>query len=93
MSAQSIQDTHRTLEIHRAMEVAREEYRTFHSKGPPMFTEISGPLLGLKEEWREQGASEAEIDFSAFRYRRPMSYSVAVNTGWVGGGTSKNLGG
>ena len=66
VSAQSIQDTHRALGIHRAMEVAREEYRTFHSKGPPMFTEISGPLLGLKEEWREQGPSETEIDFSAF---------------------------
>ena len=94
MSAQSIQDTHRALEIHRAMEVAREEYleyMTFHSKGPPMFTEIFGSLLGLKEEWGEQGPSEAEIDFSAFRYRRPMSYSVAVNTGWVGGGTSKIL--
>ncbi|MBB31510.1 MAG: hypothetical protein CME25_21710 [Gemmatimonadetes bacterium] len=69
MSAQSIQDTHRALGIHRAMEVAREEYleyMTFHSKGPPMFTDIFGSLLGLKEEWREQGPSETEIDFSAF---------------------------
>tara|TARA_B100001123_G_scaffold422049_1_gene530412 strand:+ start:1470 stop:1625 length:156 start_codon:yes stop_codon:yes gene_type:complete len=51
------------------MEVAREEYleyMTFHSKGPPMFTDIFGSLLGLKEEWREQGPSETEIDFSAF---------------------------
>ncbi len=89
MSASRIQDSHRALEIHRAMEVGREsylDYMTFRSNGAPMFTEIFGPLLGLEEEWRNQGASEAEIDFSVFRYRRPMTHSVGVNTGWLGGG-------
>ena len=88
MSVSRIQDSHRALEIHRAMEVDRAsylDYMTFRSNGPPMFTEIFGPLLGLKEEWRDQGASEAEIDFSVFRYRRPMTHSVGVNTGWLGG--------
>ena len=88
VSAPSIQDSHKGLEIHRTMEVDREsylDYMTFLSGGPPMFTEIFGPLLGLKEEWRDQGASESEIDFSAFRFWRPMTHSVAENTGWLGG--------
>ena len=32
----------------------------------PFFTELFGPLIGLPEQWREQGATEAEIDLSAF---------------------------
>lgn len=88
MATRGIQDSHRSLAIHRAMEVGREaylDYMTFRSPGPPMFTEIFGPLLGLKEEWQAQGATPGELDFSAFRYRRSMSHPVAVNTGWTGG--------
>ena len=88
MAKRGIQDSHRTLEIHRAMEVRREaylDYMTFKIPGPPMFTEIFGPLLGLKEEWQAQGAVKEELDFSTFRYRRSMSHSVSVNTGWIGG--------
>ena len=50
----------------------------------PLFTEIFGPLLGLKEEWAEQGATPAELDMSAFRYRRPLWGGVPVQTGWIG---------
>lgn len=32
----------------------------------PMFIELFGPLVGLAEEWREQGASEDEIAMFAF---------------------------
>ena len=43
------------------------------------------PLVGLKEEWAAQGAAPAELDFSAFRYRRAQAGGVPVNTGWLGG--------
>ncbi len=68
------------------MEVPREEYlehMTFEANHSPMFTEIFGPMVGLKDEWRKQGASADEIDMSAFRYRRHMAASVPVNTGLI----------
>jgi len=50
-----------------------------------LFTEIFGPLLGLKEEWEEQGATPEELDFSAFRYRCPKIGHLPVATGRIGG--------
>jgi len=47
----------------------REEYldlMTFGAAPRPMFTELFGPLVGLDDEWRAQGASEAEIAMTAF---------------------------
>ncbi len=88
MAKRRIEDGHRALEIHRAMEVDRKtylDYMTFQAAGPPLFTEIFGPLIGLKDEWQAQGASPEELDFSVFRYRRPMAHLVQVNTGWMGG--------
>jgi len=79
---------HAELAIHRSMEVRREQYlehMTFEANHSPLFTEIFGPMVGLKDEWRAQGATEAELDLSAFRYRRPMVAGVAVNTGFLGG--------
>jgi len=70
------------------MEIRREEYldfMTFRANQRPLFTEIFGPLLGLKEEWAAQGATPEELDMSAFRYRRAMDGSIPVNTGWMGG--------
>lgn len=83
-----LRSIHAELAIHRSMEVQREEYiehMTFAANHPPMFTEIFGPMVGLKDEWRMQGASEAELDLSAFRYRRPMIAGIPVNTGFMGG--------
>lgn len=83
-----LRSAHAELAIHRAMEVRREEYlehMTFAANHSPLFTEIFGPIIGLKDEWRAQGATEAELDLSAFRYRRPMTAGVPVNTGFVGG--------
>lgn len=80
--------THESLAIRKSMEVRREEYldyMTFTTKARPLFTEIFGPLIGLKDEWLAQGATAAELDFSAFRYRCPLPGSVPVNTGWMGG--------
>ncbi len=79
---------HADLAIHRSMQVRREEYlahMTFEANHSPMFTEIFGPMVGLKAEWRAQGASEAELDLSAFRYRRHMAAGIPVNTGFMGG--------
>ena len=84
----SLRTGHAELAIHRSMDVGREQYlehMTFEANHSPMFTEIFGPIIGLKDEWRAQGASEAELDLSAFRYRRHMTAAVAVNTGLIGG--------
>ncbi len=80
--------THADLAIVRSPDVGRDEfldYMTFQSNARPLFTELFGPLLGLKEEWEEQGAGPQELDFSAFRYRYEARYSVEVQTGRLGG--------
>ena len=79
---------HADLAIKKTMDVRREEYldyMTFKANARPLFTEIFGPIIGLKEEWLAQGATPEELDFSAFRYRCPMNGGVPVNTGWMGG--------
>jgi len=58
---------------------------TFRTNARPLFTEIFGPLIGLKEEWEEQGATPEELDFSAFSYRCEARAHVPVNTGRNGG--------
>lgn len=88
MAARKISDAHAALAVERGMEVRREEYldhMTFRANRRPLFTEIFGPMVGLKEEWVAQGAAQAELDLSAFRYRRHMVGGVPVNTGFLGG--------
>jgi len=78
---------HSALAVSIRCEVRREEYldyMTFRSNERPLFTELFGPLIGLKEEWAEQGASAEELNLSAFRYRCPMRGYIPVNTGWMG---------
>ncbi|MEO2006671.1 MAG: uroporphyrinogen decarboxylase family protein [Candidatus Poribacteria bacterium] len=80
--------THADLAIKKPMNVRREEYldhMTFRANTRPLFTEIFGPIIGLKEEWHAQGATDAELDMSAHRYRCPSFGGVPVNTGWMGG--------
>jgi len=80
--------THADLAIRKTPTVGRQEYldhMTFQRNERPLFTEIFGPLLGLKEEWYEQGASPEELDFSAFRYRCEAHGGVPVSTGRNGG--------
>lgn len=51
------------------MQWRREEYislLTFGDVGRPMFVELFGPLIGLEDEWRAQGASAGELDLTAF---------------------------
>jgi len=88
MTTRKLADFHASLAIHRSMEVRREEfldYMTFKHNRRPMFTEIFGPLLGLKDEWAAQGATPDELDMSAFSFRRHMSGTVPVSTGFIGG--------
>lgn len=88
MTARKLSDFHAPLAIARSMEVRREEfldYMTFVENRRPLFTEIFGPIIGLKEEWAAQGASAAELDMSAFAYRRHMNGAVPVSTGFIGG--------
>ncbi len=79
---------HADLAIRKTPAVGREEYldyMTFQTNDRPLFTEIFGPIIGLKEEWEAQGATPEELDFSAFRYRCPAIGGVPVNTGRHGG--------
>lgn len=81
-------ESHASLAINIKHEVRREEYldyMTFRSNERPLFTELFGPLIGLKSEWAEQGASPEELDLSAFRFRAPMRGGIPVSTGWTGG--------
>ena len=51
------------------MEFKREQYLSLmHGERADrqMFVELFGPLIGLDEEWRKQGASEEEINMTAF---------------------------
>lgn len=86
--------SHADLSIVRNESVDRDEYldhMTFKANNRPLFTEIFGPLLGLKEEWEAQGATPAELEFSAFKYRCEKRYSVEVNTGLFGASAEKML--
>ena len=79
---------HSDLAIKKIPTVRREEYldyMTFQSNERPLFTEIFGPIVGLKEEWEEQGATPEELDFSAFKYRFEARGAIPVRTGKMGG--------
>ncbi|MGC9454876.1 MAG: uroporphyrinogen decarboxylase family protein [Phycisphaerae bacterium] len=80
---------HEDLAIDRRPSVGRDEYldyMTFRRNDRPLLTEIFGPIIGLKEQWLAEGASEEELSFRAFRYRCPAFAHVPVATGFVGGG-------
>jgi uroporphyrinogen-III decarboxylase len=79
---------HEDLAIVKTPSVSREEYldhMTFRANRHPLFTEIFGPVIGLKEEWEAQGATPADLDFSAFRYRCEARGYIPVRTGRIGG--------
>ncbi len=78
---------HRKLDMARRMAVRREEYldhMTFRANRRTLFHEPLGPLPGVKEAWRDQGASEGETDFSAFPYVAPLFADMGVVTGYYG---------
>ncbi|NSW53869.1 MAG: hypothetical protein HPY85_15320 [Anaerolineae bacterium] len=79
---------HEELSIIRGESILRDEYLNymrFEENRRPLFTEIFGPIIGLKEEWEAQGASQQELDFSAFRYRCEKRHDISAKTGFFGG--------
>lgn len=68
------------------MKWTREEYLDYMTFGQferPMFVELFGPLLGLPEEWREQGATEDEINMVAFDWDYVERSYAGANTGAI----------
>ena len=66
----------------------REEYielMTFGRVERQMFVELFGPLLGLEDEWRAQGATEDEVNLTAFDFDWVQTAWCGVNT-WLCGG-------
>lgn len=57
------------------------EHLCFGNSDREMVVELFGPLLGTAERWREQGATESEIDLSAFAWDRASIISVPCNKG------------
>lgn len=70
------------------MRWSREEYiehMTFGDSDKAMFVELFGPLIGLENEWRAQGASEDEIAMTAFDFDFVSLAFCGCNTGVFGG--------
>ncbi len=70
------------------MEVLRDQYldyMTGRAVERPLFVELFGPLVGLDDEWRAQGASEDEIKLTAFGFDYVRRHGVDVNTAFLGG--------
>ncbi len=89
-----IMKEHSKIEFTRRMTVKREQFIdtiTFKPNSKIMFKEIFGPLSGLKDEWKLQGATEEEQNFTAFKYREALYYHIPVITGYFGPDQSKIL--
>jgi uroporphyrinogen-III decarboxylase len=70
------------------MEILRDQYldyMTFGRVERPLFVELFGPLVGLEDEWRAQGATEDEIALTAFGFDHVRIHRPRVNVGMVGG--------
>ncbi|MDQ1326853.1 MAG: hypothetical protein QG641_133 [Candidatus Poribacteria bacterium] len=70
------------------MKFNREQYidlMTFGHFERQMFVELFGPLIGLDEEWRSQGATQDEIDMIAFDWDYVPITGCGGNTGPIGG--------
>ena len=64
----------------------REQYIAhmhFQDTGRELFCELFGPLKQLEREWRAQGASDAEIDLSAFGFDGVDYHRLDCKTGAV----------
>jgi uroporphyrinogen-III decarboxylase len=66
---------------------SRERYldlMTFGEASRQMFVELFGPLVGLEEEWRAQGATDDEIALTAFDWDYVPVVGCGGDTGMVG---------
>lgn len=69
------------------MKFTRQQYIELMSFGDfdrPMFSELFGPLIGLPEEWRSQGATQEEIDMVAFDWDYVPYVDCGVTLGAFG---------
>ena len=67
------------------MEWLRDQYLDYmagRKVDRPMFVELFGPLVGLEDEWRAQGASEEEIALTAFGFDYVRRTTVDVAHGY-----------
>ena len=70
------------------MRFPREQYLDLITFGPcerPMFVELFGLLIGVDEEWRAQGASEDELDMTAFDWDYVDRAGCGARVGPIGG--------
>ena len=58
---------------------------TFGQAPRPMFCELFGLLIGLEDEWRTQGATQDEINLTAFDFDSVKLVYCDANTGIFGG--------
>jgi len=66
------------------MQWHRNDYLALMTFGPsprPMFTELFGPLIGLEDEWRAQGATAEELSLHAFDWDYVPHGGCAAHTG------------
>jgi len=76
------------------MRFHREQYLDllgFRGAVRPMFVELFGPLVGLEEEWRAQGAAEDEISMEAFDWDWVPTAPCGGVTGLFGAPPSRVL--
>lgn len=69
----------------------REQYiahMLFEDIGDEIFCELFGPLIGLEDEWKLQGASEDELNLSAFGFDGVKYASIDCAMGAVTGKSS-----
>ena len=70
------------------MQFSREAYielMTFGRIERQMFVELFGPIVGLEQEWQEQGAGQDELDLTAFDWDYVATVNCGGNTGLRGG--------
>ena len=70
------------------MKWTREEYielLTFGKVERQMFVELFGPLVGLDAEWKAQGATDEELNMSAFDWDYVPVINCGGRTGIRGG--------
>ncbi|MGN0999795.1 MAG: uroporphyrinogen decarboxylase family protein [Faecousia sp.] len=63
----------------------------FEFTGREMFCELFGPLIGLDEEWRRQGASAKEIAMTAFDWDYVLKADLAGNCAAITDNTPRVL--
>lgn len=76
------------------MQWTREAYldlMTFGRVDRPMFVELFGPLVGLEDEWRRQGAAPDELNLTAFDWDFVPMIGCGGHTGLRGGAARQTL--